>query len=37
MTDCQVSILGDWVAGIATAGTEMEKAEGGACGSRIQR
>ena len=29
MTDCQTSTLGDRVAGIATASTDMEKTEGG--------
>lgn len=28
MTDCQTSTLGDRVAGIATASTDMEKTEG---------
>lgn len=29
MTDCQTSTLGDRVAGIATASTDMEKTKGG--------
>lgn len=35
--DCQVSTLSGRVAGIATAGIQMQKAEGRAGRSRIQR